>query len=308
MAHRTKQLYEDVTRTIIQLLGQQLETWDKPWIGLDGEGRMAYNALTGRTYRSTNQLILSLATSREGYPKNGWMTFRQIKSLGGHVTKGSRATRIHFWSFVYQDEDGKTIPDSKVEDISPDILSATGIRRVPVFKVFSVFNVAQTAELPDRFYELETFTEPTEVTKNTFAENLLEATGAKISHTDRGRACYRPDRDEIELPHLEHFRGEDRYYETIFHELAHWTSHETRLDRDIRNVFGTREYAFEELIAELSSAILCASLGYSASITRNAAYIKTWIEILEDDHSFIFKASRHAERAVDYIIGLRSGL
>ncbi len=114
-------------------------------------------------------------------------------------------------------------------------------------------------------------------------------------------ACYNYVNDVIFLPESNQFKGTVPYYETALHELAHWTGHKSRLDRSPKNVFGSDEYAKEELVAELCSAFLCADLGFSMSITNSAAYIQDWIRVLKADSRYIFKAIRGAEDAAKYI-------
>ena len=141
----------------------------------------------------------------------------------------------------------------------------------------------------------------TEVEKDDTAEKLISNTRARIIHMVANEACYNYLHDVIFLPERNQFKGTAPYYETALHELAHWTGHKSRLDRSLKNIFGSDEYAKEELLAELCSAFLCADLGFSMSITNSAAYIQDWIRVLKADSRYIFKAVRGAEEAAKFI-------
>jgi antirestriction protein ArdC len=112
-----------------------------------------------------------------------------------------------------------------------------------------------------------------------------------------------PSRDFISMPAFAGFRGADHFYNVAFHELVHWTGHKSRLDRDLKNRFGSRSYAAEELIAELGAAFLCAEFGFDGDV-RNAGYIANWIELLKADERAFFTACSQASKAADYLRGL----
>jgi antirestriction protein ArdC len=105
------------------------------------------------------------------------------------------------------------------------------------------------------------------------------------------------------MPSFESFQDSDCFYATIFHELSHWTAHKSRLDSDLKNRFRSRDYAAEELVAELSSAFLCAEWGIDKTI-RHASYIANWIELLKHDDKAFFTAASKAQKAADYLRGL----
>ena len=119
----------------------------------------------------------------------------------------------------------------------------------------------------------------------------------------QGAAFFVPSRDFISLPAFGGFKGADHFYNVAFHELTHWTGHKARLDRDLKNRFGSRNYAAEELIAELGAAFLCAEFGFDGDV-RNAGYISTWIDLLKADKRAFFTACSKASKATDYLRGL----
>jgi antirestriction protein ArdC len=131
------------------------------------------------------------------------------------------------------------------------------------------------------------------------ADDFLRCTGADIRE-GHGEALYIPSRDFISLPAFEAFRGADQFYCTIFHELGHWSGHPSRVARDLKNRFGSREYAAEELVAELCAAFLCAEFGFDGDL-RHAGYIATWIELLKQDKRALFTAASKASQAAEYL-------
>jgi len=130
----------------------------------------------------------------------------------------------------------------------------------------------------------------------------LRSTGADIRE-DHGEALYVPSRDFISMPAFAGFKGADHFYNVAFHELTHWTAHKARLDRDLKNRFGSRNYAAEELVAKLGAAFLSAEFGFDGKV-RNAGYIANWIELLKADKRALFTACSQASKAAHYLRGL----
>src|SRR5262249_49958035 len=124
-----------------------------------------------------------------------------------------------------------------------------------------------------------------------------------------GQAFYSITDDYIQMPVIEAFRDAESFYGTLAHETAHWTRHPSRLDRDLgRKRMGDEGYAREELVAELSSAFLCADLGITPEVRDDhASYIAHWLTVLRNDKRAIFSAAAHAQKAADYLHGLQPG-
>ena len=133
------------------------------------------------------------------------------------------------------------------------------------------------------------------------AEELIKKSQAEISFAPIDRACYQPTEDKILMPKKEQFKTQEGFYSTLFHELSHWTGHKSRLNRKKGNKKGSQDYAFEELIAELSASFICCHLGFEYS-TQHSAYIKDWLEVLKEDKKAIFKASSQAQKATEFIL------
>ena len=167
-------------------------------------------------------------------------------------------------------------------------------------KVFHsvVFNAVQIEGLPD-VEHLERHWDPIER-----AEAILLASGARIKQVASDRAFYAPSSDVIQLPLREQFSSADNYYATALHELGHWSGHESRLNRDLKHPFGSTGYAKEELRAEIASMILGNELGIGHDVGQHAAYVQSWIQVLEEDHLEIFRASADAEKIQAYLFSL----
>jgi antirestriction protein ArdC len=174
--------------------------------------------------------------------------------------------------------------------------------RVFLAKGYPVFNAAQVdGYTPPEVPELS------ESERIQGAERFFAALGADIRHGGN-EAFYEPERDFIQLPRFEAFREGAGYYSTLAHESTHWTGAESRLNRDIKNRFGSSAYAAEELIAELGAAFLCSALKLSNEPRADhAAYIANWLELLRRDKRAIFAAASKAQQAVDWMQSRQNG-
>ncbi|OHV86684.1 ArdC family protein [Mesorhizobium sp. ORS 3428] len=286
-----RSLYSEITDRIIADLERGSVPWVKPWGRARASLGLPKNAATGRSYSGINILILWGAVIERGYPGQNWLTFRQALSLGGNVRRGEHGTTIvHADRFVPKDEKER----AKQEDAEP--------QAVPFLKRFNVFNVAQCEGLPEHLYgQPEPLPERDIIPQ---AEALMRASGADI-RIGGDRAFYMPSADFIQLPPQPAFFEQINYYRTALHELGHWTGHPARLARDFSGSFGSKTYAREELIAELTAAFTCSSLGIEPTV-RHADYIASWLEVLREDNRAIFRAASLASKAADFLLGFRA--
>lgn len=285
-------VYSRVTAKIVADLDRGVRTWLKPWEASNTSGRITLPLRhNGVPYRGINILLLWGEAVACGYASNKWMTYRQAQELGAHVRKGEHGSLV-----VYADRITKTEQNEKGEDVERDI---------PFMKGYTVFNVDQIEGLPEDYYvrpapageKLQLIEE---------AERFFTATGALIRHGGN-KAYYAPGPDVIQLPVPESFKDAESYAAIKAHELTHWTRHESRLNRDFgRKCFGDEGYSREELVAELGAAFLCATLGITLEPREDhAAYIGSWLKVLQGDKRAIFAAAAHAQRAVDYLHALQ---
>jgi antirestriction protein ArdC len=223
-----------------------------------------------------------------GYRTPRFLTFKQALELGGNVRKGERGTKVYF------------VKQLQVRDHGAD--DSTSTRLIPMMREYTVFNVDQCDSLPDSVMTGKPMRLRNPDARDELADGFLQSTGAEIRE-GHGAAMYVPSRDFISMPAFAGFKGADHFYNVAFHELTHWSGHKSRLDRDLKNRFGSQTYAAEELVAELGAAFLCAEFGFDGDV-RNAGYIATWIELLTADKRAFFTACSQASKAAGYLRGL----
>ena len=280
-------LYDEVTTQIVAQLEQGCVPWVRPWAASSVSLGLPRSAATRRFYSGINILILWDAVIRRGFASQEWLTFRQALSLGGHVRKGERGTAICYADrFIPKGEQDR----AKEQGSEPN--------SVAFLKRFIVFNVEQCDGLPSHIVARPKPVTPSELSPE--AEALIAATGAKFVEGG-GEAFYHRGEDFIRLPYRETFLSPADYFCTALHEIGHWTAHPSRLNRDLQNRFGSSAYAREELIAELTSAFLCAHLNIVPQI-RHADYLGHWLQILKEDSRAIFQAASMASKASDFVL------
>jgi antirestriction protein ArdC len=280
-----RDLYAEVSARIVAELEAGAAPWIKPWSASPGANTPC-NAVSNRPYSGCNVVLLWMAQAA-GYRTPRFLTFKQALGCGGHVRKGERGTKVYF---------------VKQLEIREDKDADTSMQLVPMMREYTVFNVRQCEKLPDSIITGKPIRVRNPDTRDELADQFLRATGADIRE-GHGEAYYVPSRDFISMPAFAGFKGADHFYNVAFHELTHWSGHKSRLDRDLKNRFGSRDYAAEELIAELGAAFLCAEFGFDGDV-RSAGYIASWIELLKADKRAFFTACSHASKAADYLRGL----
>lgn len=281
-------IYQKVTDSLIALIEKGVKGTPLPWSV--GAVNLRPIRATGQRYQGINTVLLWAAALEADYTSPMWMTFRQALALKGRVKKGEKGTAI-----VYADRFTRTETGEDGQDAE---------RSIPFLKGYTVFNVDQIEDLPPIFYaHRKPATDSTQAPIEA-AEAFFAATGARIEHGGC-QAFYMPRRDFIQMPPFESFRSPELYCAVKAHELVHWTGHPSRTARDFGSRFDMHAYAFEELIAELGAAFLCADLGIAShTLPDHASYMANWLTVLKDDKKAIFTAATQAQRAVDYLHGL----
>lgn len=286
----TTAVYAEVFEQVIREMEQGNAPWVKPWVG------GPYNALTGRPYSGGNVIVLAFAGL--AYPTAGWVTWNQALEAGCVVRKGEKSTPVFFMSKAVKKAtqgDGPTEGDNEP--------SAYFFARM-----FRVFNVAQLDELEPGALEAlkarHSASSRTAFEAVQEADELVRETEAVITHGG-GVACYIPSEDVIRMPEPETFRDRESYYGTLFHELTHWTGSEKRLKRLTPARFGSADYAFEELVAELGAVFLSGRFGFAA-VSQSAAYLRSWAKACRQHPEMLARAASLAQKAVDYVTGEQS--
>ena len=262
-------LYDEVTARIVSELEAGRLPWVQPWgkTGSAGLG-LPRNALTARSYSGVNVLILWGAVIEHGWPSQSWLTFRQAREAGGCVRKGEHGRTV-----VYAD---RFTPEAEKQRASREGGEA---KAVPFLKRFTVFNVAQCEGLREGLAADPAPLPEREIVP--VAEAVIAASGVDF-RIGGGKAFYAPEPDFVAVPPQPAFFEQVNYYRTCLHELTHATGHRSRLGRNLLNAFGSKDYAREELVAEMGSAFLCAALGIEPTV-RHADYIGAWLEMLRED-------------------------
>jgi len=283
-------IYDDITSRIIAELEAGRLPWVQPWGTASAKAPLALprNAATRRQYSGINILILWGAVVQQGYPTQAWLTFRQALALGGNIRKGERGTTV-----VYADR--FTPEDEKRR--ARETGDTPG--QIPFLKRFTVFNAAQCEGLPEDIAVVAPPPPPGMIEPQ--VEALIRATGIDF-RIGGDRAFYVPALDYVQVPPPQAYFEPINWHRTALHELGHATGHASRLGRDFSGSFGTKPYAFEELVAEMNAAFCCASLGIVPTV-RHADYIGSWLEVLREDNRAIVRAASQASKAADWLLG-----
>lgn len=272
-------VYGYVTEKIIGELEKGIIPWQKPWIN-----HPKVNYVTGKRYSGINKFLLD---------KSGeYLTFLQCKELGGKVKKGAKSSMVIFYKPIVKE-------DAEAEEIE------VGTQKKKfVLRYYNVFHIDDCEGITSKMPKFEN-------------ENLL--TGEEILQRytdcptiikDSSQAYYSPLLDVIGMPDKNQFENMEKYYSTLFHEMVHSTGSEKRLNRKgVRAIDRNHkeQYSYEELVAEIGTAMLCSDAGLESPFTNSVAYIGSWLKVLKNDKTMIVKASSESEKAVKYIMGNNEG-
>lgn len=300
------------------------KNWTQGWLGVKGTILGLPQNITGRTYSGGNSFFLMADTSEKGYNTPVYMTFKQAKDRNLHVNAGEKSVPIFKWGLSIKDENGKTVSEEDYNAMSKEERDKFSVRPYP--KVYHVFNIDQTnlSEVNKKKYDaiVARIKAPDEEVKDSKGMYINDALDRmfkeKAWHCDirynkpSSRAFYVPSQDFIVLPMKEQFnigktaeevyRDGMEYYSTALHEMAHSTGHESRLNRQ----FGakrTEGYAHEELIAEMTAALVGSTMGFDKKILENNAnYLKGWLENLKRNPESITTIMSDVGKASDMII------
>jgi antirestriction protein ArdC len=282
---------ETITAAIVERLEAGARPWVQPWTGASVSRPLR---ACGTPYRGINVLWLWMAAEDAGHSSPFWLTYRQSQVLGGQVRKGERGTLAIFY---------RAYPAGEADESEGD---DAGPRTRRVLRSFIVFNACQIDGLPSRFFpEPRVLPAPTE--RDRELESFFSAIPARIRHWG-AEAFYSPVPDLVTIPEPGLFRDLDQYRATLAHELSHSTGHRSRLARQMSGRFGSEAYAVEELVAELSSAMLGAALGLPVEhLDHHASYLASWLKVLKADSRAILTVAAKAEEAASLLLWLGRG-
>lgn len=309
---------------MIDRMEQMKDTdWRKGWIGgANGYAGLPQN-VGGRNYSGSNSFFLQLQTAAKGYQLPVYLTFKQAHNLKAHVLKGEKAFPVVYWDMMVKDKDGRKVSSDEYKAMSKE--ERKNLDVIPFIKAFPVYNIDQTnlrEVQPERVQKLiDKFKVPElRDTYGMYAHTALDRMIQQQSwlcpiQADRQEsgAYYSPSRDIVVLPMKAQFntgstpeevyRDGMEFYSTMLHEMTHSTMTPERLNREMGGKFGDPKYAKEELVAELTAAMISHSMGFDSKITDNsAAYLDSWISVLKKEPKFIVSIMADVNKASDLIL------
>lgn len=284
-------LQQQLAEQFLHILEEEKLDWKKEWSGLSGR---PYNPVSKTVYHGSNYFSLLLTSMAKGYQDPRWCTFAQIKEQGWTLKAGKgQSAKIEFW-YPYDREQKKAISWQEFREAGGQIND-----RYQLFsRVYFVYNGDMIVGIPKL-----------EVTQNKIQQVELVDTisgsmGVSISYHESDQAFYRPVEDQIYLPYRQQFHSEYAYASTALHELSHATGSEHRLNRKQGGEFGTEPYAYEELVAEISSCFLSSELPMGQTeehLQNHKAYVQSWIQGIKEQPDALFRAVKDAEQAAVYL-------
>jgi antirestriction protein ArdC len=285
--------YQEITDKIIAELEAGRVPWVQPWGTAVAKAPLAVprNAATRRHYSGINVLVLWDAVIKHGFSSQNWLTFRQAFALGGHVRSGAHGTTV---VYAHRFAPAQERQRAERDGDEPDT--------IPFLRRFTVFNTDQCEDLPQNLASV-----PGPLPEGLIlpqAEALIQASGAEV-RIGGDHAFYSAVHDFIQVPRPDAYFDPINWHRTALHELGHWSGHPSRLGRDMSGNLGSASYAKEELVAEMTSAFVCASLGISPTV-RHADYLGSWVDILREDARAIVRAASAASKAADYLLAFRA--
>ena len=310
------EIIQAVNDKVIDGLKDKGLSWFRPW--KSGEENQPLNRLSSKHYKGFNIFLLNAEMIRHDYTSNQWLTFKQVSQMDGKVKKGSKSTEIYFWKLGYQDmKTGKFLTDKQIKSVNlREKFTSNGkpidrYRKTFAIRYYKVFNLDQTTGIEPLKFEPSI---NASFTNNEMVDSIIDGYISRsnplvltVSKTSN-QAYYSPSNDLVVMPEQDSFVDSDSYYKTLFHELAHSTGHNTRLNRKgvaSMNYFGSESYAQEELIAEISSMYLTGlcDLNPKDSDNNSQAYINGWVKKFEDEAKECFFAMQQATKCSTLILG-----
>lgn len=302
-----------------EMKGQQ---WEKGWIDGGGKTQGLPQNLSGRRYSGHNDFFLQLHTAMNSYAMPVYATFKQIHEAGATINKGEKAMPVIYWNITHRDENGQKVSDEQYDAMTKS--EQEKCKSIPIMMGYYCYNLDQTnfkEVKPEQYAHLQEQFKAPEIkdTKGMYISPEFDAMiekqtwVCKINTIEGSGAFYSKSKDEITIPLKAQFNiHEDpkevykdgmEYYSSLVHEMAHSTGIDTRLSRDMEGRFGDKKYAKEELVAELSAAMVGNSMGFDKRILdNNAKYVDSWIDTLKQEPKFIISVMADVSKASGMIL------
>ena len=281
--YTVKDLDNDLAAAFVKSLKEfKLQKWDPMWVRL-----MPYNMMTGKEYNGFNRFLLGTMLSARDDFKGGFATFKQCEAKGAKIKKGEHGTKIRFFDIAIKKEKGE------VDGVECEI-----DQMFPVLKSYVVFDASQIegAENLPHFEIKEMLNNSHKFKPNEIILKLIDKLGCPIKYK---KVLHAPCANEFGICMPENKRVTDDAFNSVYlHELAHWTGW-NKFNRDMSGNFGTKKYAIEEMIAELSAMLTSQKYGLEYSNVNSMTYIKGWARVVQEDPSIVRKAFNKAQKVVD---------
>jgi antirestriction protein ArdC len=285
-------IQQHITNQIVAAIETGVGEFRLPWRRAGGSIARPLNVASKKPYRGVNILALWAMAQEKGFSAGVWGTYKQWAAVGAQVRKGEKAAYVAFFKQI---------------DVAHGRDEVEGDFEKPVRRLIARATPVFAAEQVEGWAPPSPEAPAADLQPHERAEAFVAATGAEICHGG-DRAFYRPSTDSIHLPPREAFTGSatsspaEAYYSVLLHELTHWTSHQSRCNRQLGKRFGDQAYAMEELVAELGAAFLCADLKIADQPRADhAQYIDHWLGVLKRDKKALFAAASKASKAATYI-------
>ena len=276
--------FELVSQKLLSLLEAGVKPWSKPWVS--PRSQEFRNVFSDQPYSGVNPLLCAVDCLASGYSSGLFVGFHQAIEKGWAIRKGSKSTWICWGgSYAKENEQG-------------DIEYRSAFKWLNVFNLDCIDDSESDIKIADLIPPQKSRPEPDPIP---VFDAIVSRSGADIRYGG-DRAFYTLAGDFIGLPEKSSFVDSLAYYSTAIHELTHWTGHPSRLDRDLSGRFGSQSYAFEELVAEMGSAMVLSHYGHEQRLPDHADYLGSWIKILKDDKKAFLKAAGLATKAASYLI------
>lgn len=258
---------------LIAKIEKNPQNWVRGWAVGD-----CCNAITKRPYSGLNALLLEL-----GNRGRTFMTKKQVFQNNGDL-RGVKPELITFFRNVEKKDSSGEVTDA-----------------FPMMRFYKLYPVKEVAHLPQKFYDWEIEKQESDFQVNNDMESIVSENNITINHGGK-RAFYSPTSDEIGMPPKESFVSTEEYYQTLAHEMIHWTGHKNRNNRLKPARFGNISYSWEELVAETGACILCSKLGIEVNMDNSAAYLNGWRKNLKENPQAILSVLREVNKAVDFLL------
>jgi antirestriction protein ArdC len=282
--------FQLVTDKLIDLIEKGVKPWTKPWHSTPYQ-----NLITGHQYQGINPILCAIDMIVHDWQHPLFIGFAGVKQMGWTVKKCSRSTWIRWGGTNVKETEDPETGETLKEYFS-------SFKWMNVFKVACLDDSDSEHKIGDRITLL--------LSSNNRVNNEARLEAAEVfiqKHNPKtqfggDKALYHPATDTIRLPVYEDFSDAIAFYGTYVHELAHWSGHFSRCNRPLSIKFGCRTYAYEELIAELTAAMVCNHIGIDSNLEHHAAYLADWLTIFKDDKKAFFQAAGQAAIATNYLI------